>query len=112
MRIGLSHEAPVPVGTEIQRPLLRVHDFRDLIAATGFDQEDAHSLIFSKPSGDHGSGGPCSADNEVVMAVRVARVGVAAQVSCWRIGHQAPISHEECCPSIKYIKLINYITFI
>jgi hypothetical protein len=48
---GLGMESPVLIASEIEGPLVCFHDFRSVVAATGFEQQHPNVRIFGQTTG-------------------------------------------------------------
>jgi hypothetical protein len=68
MRIWLSLKGPVPIASKIGGPLTGLDHAGHIVAAAGFQQQDADIQIFSQPARYHRTGGARSADDEVVVS--------------------------------------------
>ncbi len=77
-RLGSAQEAPIPLASEVQRPLVRHHDFWQVIVAARLEQQHAHVRVFGQATGYDRAGRTRSAHDEVVTtgpAARRARSG-------------------------------------
>ena len=83
---GHCGECPVEFGTEIERPLVRGGDGRNLVSATGLHQKHGNREIFGETTGDDRTGCTRAADDEIV--VRPQSVEVVH-------GSIGPLSHDQ-----------------
>jgi NAD(P)-dependent dehydrogenase (short-subunit alcohol dehydrogenase family) len=71
MRVGLRLEAPVPLATEVGRPLRGVQHCFDVVAAARLDQQHLDARGLRKSTSEHRAGRPSAAHDEVVVRLQI-----------------------------------------